>query len=53
MMGNERLKLPKRMLLARTEEGQRNKGRPRKSWAELARDDLVHGNTGGTGAARI
>ena len=38
-MGNERL--PKRMLSARTEEGHRNRGRPRQSWAELARDDLV------------
>ena len=38
-MGNERL--PKRILFARTEDGQRNRGRPRKSWAELARDDLV------------
>ena len=38
-MGNERL--PKRMLFARTKEGQRNRGRPKKSWAELARDDLV------------
>ena len=37
-MDNERL--PKRMLIARTEEGQRNRARPRKS-AELARDDLV------------
>ena len=36
---NERL--PKRMLFARTEEGQRNRGRPRKSWAELPRGDLV------------
>ena len=38
-MGNERL--PKRMLFARTEEGQRNTGRHRMSWTELARDDLV------------
>ena len=38
-MGNERL--PKRMLFARTEEGHRKRATPRKSWAELARDDLV------------
>ena len=37
-MGNERL--PKGMLYARTEEGQRNRGRPRKSWAELTCSDL-------------
>ena len=34
-MGNDRL--PKRMLFARTEEGHRIRGTPRKSWAELAR----------------
>ena len=38
-MGNERL--PDRMLFTGSEEGHRNGGRPRKSWAELARDDLV------------
>ena len=49
-MGNERL--PKRMLFARIEEGQRNRGRPRKSsWPDMML--FRFGNTGGTRAARL
>ena len=48
-MGNKRL--PERMSFARTKEGQRNRGRPRKSWAEMILFRFE--NTGGTGAARI
>jgi hypothetical protein len=34
-------RLPKKMLLARTEEGQRERSRPKKSWADVVGDNFI------------